>query len=93
MPRPRDIRKVIAGNVEDLRGHDLLRVRRAASSAGHGGVRGEVDEYWLTEAQAIRVLSLLKTEFAIEQTRTVIQAFGVIQVLRNRATPSPTPAP
>jgi hypothetical protein len=74
MPRPRDIRTVIKNNEEDLRRYGAVRVRPALLNRPQGGTV-EVQEYWLNEGQAIRIMTLLNTETAKKETHTVITVF------------------
>jgi hypothetical protein len=74
MGQPRNIRAVIKKNETDLRRYGVLHVRNAEVVTSHGA-RHQVQEYWLNEGQAVRLLTLLKTEFANEATYTVIGVF------------------
>jgi hypothetical protein len=59
MGQPRHIRAVIKNNEADLLRYGRLAVRTTTSHIGAGA--RDVQEYWLNEGQAVRVLTLLKT--------------------------------
>jgi hypothetical protein len=74
MGQPRNIRTVIQNHEADLRRYGPLHSRNAVAQRGQSGGTAAT-EYWLNEGQAIRVLTLLKTEFANEATHAVITVF------------------
>ena len=74
MSQPRNIRTVIDNNYKDLQRYGALHSRNAHSANG-----STVHEYWLNRGQAIRVLTLLKTDFANEATCHVIDVFLAYQ--------------
>jgi hypothetical protein len=78
MVRPRDIRAVIKNNEADLLRYGPLRSRTTMVDIG-SGARREVQEYWLNEGQAVRLLTLLKTEFANAATHVVIIVFLAVR--------------
>jgi hypothetical protein len=72
--RLRDVRQLIERNREDLEEYASLRCRTAVIGAGKGALH-EVQEYWLTEGQALRICSLSKTKNAKRATKVIIDVF------------------
>jgi phage regulator Rha-like protein len=81
MAQPRDVRRVIEKNREEIEAHGLLtmRVRRARiekTGAINGGrEEREVSEYWLNEAQAIALVTHLRTPKALEVRIALVKFF------------------
>lgn len=63
MAQPRDVKKVVEKNRQELEmfGEVLARVRRTRSRNRHGEIEIEVEDFFLTEEQACCLLMHLRT--------------------------------
>lgn len=88
LARPRDIRKVIERNREELEAHGKLVVR--ATKARINNVPGlrEVSEYMLNEAQTIAISARLETSQAMQVRIEIIKT----TMMWRRSVKKPTPA-
>lgn len=89
MAQPRDIRKVIRANREELEEHGqiAMRVRRARIAKGGvatGVEERDVEETWLNESQACALVMLLRTAKARELRVAVVRAFMAARSLDPR---------
>jgi hypothetical protein len=72
--RPRDIRKVIAKNLEELEHFGLARTMTASIESGKGR-QSEATEYWLNEAQALIICMRSNAPRAPDCRAEIIKVF------------------
>jgi hypothetical protein len=73
--RPRDIRKLIERNKEEIESHGALARHHGAPIISGKGREMDVEEYWLNEAQCLLVCMFSRTAIAAEVRRAVIEVF------------------
>jgi len=78
LPRARDIRPLIVRNMEELEAHGRIDMRghKSRISKPNGGHElREVTEYYLNEAQAVALVSLMRTPQAVELRIALVKLF------------------
>lgn len=88
--RPRDVRKVIEKNIEELEAHGLARQLGAPIISGKGR-ETIVQEYWLNEAQALLICMFARTDTAVQVRQALITVFMAWR--RGQLPPSPVQHP
>jgi len=72
LERPRDVRRIIDANWDELAAHGEIRI--CALNAQTPGRPGT--EYWLNEDQAVALVSLMRTKVARHLRIMLVQVFG-----------------
>lgn len=65
---------MIKANLQILERHGTVRSRTAPFKFGNGAIK-QTTEYWLSKAQSLRLMTLLKTEAAMAQTDKMIAVY------------------
>lgn len=88
LARPRDVRRIIASNWDELSAHGEIRVCAlgAQNTRGRPGV-----EYWLNEAQATALVAFLKTKKAKALRITLVKLFVAYRKGLQPSLPPPPP--